>query len=110
MAFLDVIDGPLSGHRFDVANRNVMVGRDPSCAVPIPDERISRRHLQVAYDDQRGVHLAIDVGSSNGVTVNGVRLVRGAERILDDGDEIAIGRSRLRFSSPVSKRADALGS
>ena len=76
-----------------------MVGRDPSCALPIADERISRRHLQVTYDEARDRHVAIDVGSSNGVAINGTRLVRGVERVLDDGDEIVVGGSTLRYSS-----------
>ena len=84
-----------------------MVGRDTSCAIPIPDERISRRHLQLAYDGRSDRHLAIDVGSSNGVTVNGTRLVRGVERILDDGDEITIGASRLRFSVDPSDATES---
>jgi len=83
-----------------------MIGRDASCAIPIADERISRRHLQVAYDDDRERHVAVDVGSSNGVAINGVRLVRGVERDLDDGDEIEIGGSRLRYSlSPDASRS-----
>lgn len=99
MAYLCLINGPARGQTFDLSRRSVMIGRDASCAIPIPDERISRRHLQVAYDDRRECHMAIDVGSSNGVMVNGKRLVRGVERALENGDEITIGGSRLRYSS-----------
>lgn len=99
MARITVIDGPMHGQRFDLTHRNVMIGRDASCTIPIPDERISRRHLMIAYDSRCGRHAAIDVGSSNGVTINGVRLVRGAQRPLIDGDEIAIGASCLRYST-----------
>ena len=84
-----------------------MIGRDASCAIPIADERISRRHLQLTYDGPGDRHLAIDVGSSNGVTVNGERLVRGVLRALEDGDEIALGGSRLRYSSNGSDVAGA---
>ncbi len=75
-----------------------MIGRDESCVLRIPDRRVSRRHLQIAYDRRRDTHFALDVGSANGVTVNGQRLVRGAEQPLDDGDEIRIGGSRLRYA------------
>lgn len=75
-----------------------MIGRDRSCALRIPDGRISRRHLQIAYDGLQDVHIAVDIGSANGVTVNGRRLVRGAELQLKDGDEITIGRTRLRYA------------
>lgn len=97
-AFLSVTHGPACGQTFVLPLRSVLIGRDASCAIPIPDERISRRHLQVTYDNRGRRHLAVDVGSSNGVTINGARLVRGAEWLLGDGDEIAIGGTRLRYS------------
>lgn len=75
-----------------------MIGRAESCALRIPDGRVSRRHLQIVYDQRRRMHFALDIGSANGVTVNELRLVRGSERQLDDGDEIRIGCSRLRYT------------
>ena len=98
MAFLDILSGPARGGRFRLDRRRVMIGRDLSCALRIPDGRISRRHLQIVYDRLRHVHFALDIESANGVTVNGSRLVRGAERLLDDGDEIRIGRSSLQYT------------
>ena len=99
MAHLIVTDGPSRGQTYALASPSVLVGRDPSCAIPIADERISRRHLQVAYDETQERHVAVDVGSSNGVFVNGERLVRGSERVLGHGDEIVIGGSTLRYAS-----------
>ena len=75
-----------------------MIGRDASCALQIPDGRVSRRHLQIVFDRRRQQHFALDIGSTNGVTVNDLRLVRGTERELADGDEILIGGSRLRYA------------
>jgi pSer/pThr/pTyr-binding forkhead associated (FHA) protein len=98
MAFLDILDGPARGRRFRLDRRHVMVGRDASCALRIPDGRVSRRHLQIVYDRRRDSHFALDIGSANGVTINDLRLVRGTERQLADGDEIVIGCSRLRYA------------
>ena len=75
-----------------------MIGRDEACSIPIPDEHVSRRHLQIGYDRRRDRHFAVDVGSTNGVTVNGTRLQRGALRLLDDGDLIHVGSSWLRYA------------
>ena len=97
MAHFSVIDGPASGRTFELASRTALIGRDPACVIWIPDERISRRHLQVVFDGERGHHSVVDVGSSNGVTVNGSRLVRGVERVLEDGDEVTLGASCLRY-------------
>jgi pSer/pThr/pTyr-binding forkhead associated (FHA) protein len=103
LAFLNVIDGPARGLSFDLAQRNVMIGRDSLCAISIPDGRISRRHLQIVYERDGDRHVAVDVGSSNGVLVNGSRLERGAEWALEDGDEIGIGGSRLRYTQGASE-------
>jgi pSer/pThr/pTyr-binding forkhead associated (FHA) protein len=97
MASLVIIDGPARGQRFDLREHTVLIGRDASCAIRIPDERVSRRHLQVGYDNRGDRHFALDVGSENGVTVNGIRLQRGSLRSLGNGDEIRIGRSSLRY-------------
>ncbi|MGK0219989.1 MAG: pSer/pThr/pTyr-binding forkhead associated (FHA) protein [Planctomycetota bacterium] len=97
LAYLDVIDGPARGLWYGLAGQNVTIGRDVSCAISIADSRISRRHLQIAYERSSGRHLAVDVGSSNGVSVNGTRLRRGVQLMLEDGDEIGIGGSKLRY-------------
>ena len=53
----------------------VVLGRDPECALPLLDARISRRHarLLVANGEVR----IEDIGSTNGIKVNGERLERG---------------------------------
>jgi pSer/pThr/pTyr-binding forkhead associated (FHA) protein len=108
LPFINVIDGPACGLQFGLAQQNVMIGRDASCAISIPDGRISRRHLQIVYERAGDRHIAVDVGSSNGVVVNGLRLERGAERALKDGDEIGIGGSRLRYMKGSSKQVSAV--
>ena len=110
MASLVIIAGPARGQRFDLREHTVIIGRDESCAIRIPDERVSRRHLQVGYDSRGDRHFALDVGSENGVTVNGIRLQRGSLQSLDSGDEIRIGRSSLRYvwhGTPPSVGKDA---
>ena len=97
MASLDILEGPAPRRRFGLGPRSVMIGRDASCTIAIPDEHVSRRHLQIVYDRRRDRHFAVDVGSSNGVFVNGARIERGTERVLEDGDEIRIGHSSLRY-------------
>ncbi|MEQ8762702.1 MAG: FHA domain-containing protein [Planctomycetota bacterium] len=97
MASLVIIGGPASGRRIDLADGLVMIGRDETCTIPIPDDHLSRRHLQIGYDRRHDRHFAVDVGSTNGVTVNDTRLRRGELQLLDDGDVIRVGCSRLRY-------------
>jgi FHA domain/Zinc-ribbon containing domain len=70
------------------------VGRSLAADVRFDDPTVSRRHaLLVRQPD--GVRV-LDDRSLNGVFVNGERV---EWRMLEDGDEIVVGRYRLRFLS-----------
>lgn len=75
------------------ADKAVVIGRSPSCDLPVPSPRVSRRHAWVHRD---GAHFAVsDLGSTNGTFVNEQR-VNGA-RILKAGDRIRIGDHVVTF-------------
>lgn len=76
------------------------IGRSLAADVRFDDPTVSRRHALIVRQPD-GVRL-LDDRSLNGVFVNGARIDGKA---LVDGDEIIIGRYRLRF---VSVGADAL--
>lgn len=64
-----------------------LIGRHPDCDGVLSDsQKISRRHCCIAQVDNRLI--LRDLGSMNGVTVNGEQV---SEIELHDGDEIAIG-------------------
>lgn len=74
------------------------VGRSLAADVRFDDPTVSRRHaLLVRQPD--GVRV-LDDRSLNGVFVNGERV---EWRVLEDGDEIVVGRYRLRFLSVASE-------
>jgi predicted component of type VI protein secretion system len=58
-----------------------IVGRDETCDVVVNDGAVSRRHLTIEIADE-SVHVE-DLGSRNGVRVNGHRVARQALRHLD---------------------------
>jgi pSer/pThr/pTyr-binding forkhead associated (FHA) protein len=70
------------------------VGRSLAADVRFDDPTVSRRHALIVRQPD-GVRL-LDDRSLNGVFVNGAR-VDG--RVLQDGDEIIVGRYRLAFVS-----------
>jgi hypothetical protein len=72
---------------------SMRIGRSLSAHLRFEDPTVSRRHA-VLVPDPDGVRL-LDDRSLNGVFVNGERTV---SRVLRDGDEIVIGRYRLRFA------------
>jgi predicted component of type VI protein secretion system len=69
----------------------VLIGRHQECDIQIPSRKISRRHCCVA---QVSDYLVIrDLGSTNGVRINGARAMEGT---LKAGDELTIGNLSYR--------------
>lgn len=75
-----------------VPSDSMRIGRSLSAELRFEDPTVSRRHAVLLVEDE-GVRV-LDDRSMNGVFVNGDRTV---SRLLADGDEIVIGRYRLRF-------------
>lgn len=61
-----------------------------------PEAKVSRRHARILYHE--GKYSVEDLGSTNGTFVNrGRRLIPGNAHNLNDGDEIIVGKTFLRF-------------
>jgi hypothetical protein len=68
------------------------IGRDPICPVHLPDPDVSRVHAEVARSAS-----GVVVRQKGGVVfLNGTRVV--GDMPLDEGDELSIGRTMLRFT------------
>jgi pSer/pThr/pTyr-binding forkhead associated (FHA) protein len=89
-----VIDGVDKGRVFRDLVTPVSIGREEGNTIRLNDERISRFHAKVQYD--QGDLILTDLESTNGTRVNGnlVQIHR-----LRYGDCVAIGRSVLLFGS-----------
>jgi pSer/pThr/pTyr-binding forkhead associated (FHA) protein len=72
----------------------ILIGRHPDCDVPLNLPQISRRHCCLAQASER--LLIRDLGSRNGVRVNGRRV---DEAQLQPGDEVAIAHLIYRLES-----------
>jgi predicted component of type VI protein secretion system len=84
----------------------IVVGRDPSCEISHDDSLLSRRHAEFLTTGDKV--MLRDLGSRNGVFVNGERAM---ERVLEPGDVIQIGPLRARFvldDAPTSVIAEAV--
>ena len=87
----------LRGRDVVLFNGKYMIGRSAKCHIVIDDQRISRRHARLdVYDDSVSI---TDLGSANGVKINGVRVLEGAHE-LRHGDMIEIAREQLRQATP----------
>lgn len=76
------------------------IGRSLAADVRFDDPTVSRRHALIVRQPD-GVRV-LDDRSLNGVFVNGSRV---EWKVLDDGDEIVVGRYRLRFLSLAPRAA-----
>ena len=76
----------------ELPSGETVFGRDRS-VVWIDDPSVSRRHARILVDRERVT--IRDLGSKNGTMVNGEPVAGDA--VLEDGDEIAIGRARMTF-------------
>jgi hypothetical protein len=80
------------GRRNVLSGDRVVIGRSRECDVVLSDPNVSRRHAELRRDEN-GWH-AVDLGSTNGVKVNGRRV---DQVVLRDGDRITVGVSDLTF-------------
>jgi hypothetical protein len=83
-----------SGVRVPLTAEVALIGRGSEAAVKLEDTSVSRRHAEVRSTPEGFV--VVDLGSTNGTRVNGVGVT---ERVLKDGDTLAVGDSQLRFEA-----------
>ena len=77
----------------------LLFGRHQECDVQLNSKKVSRRHCCIV---QVGEDLVVrDLGSTNGVRINGERVVEG---VLVPGDELLIGNFRYQVCGDVIGR------
>ncbi len=84
-----------SGQRIGLNQGTVTVGRLPECTISINDSNISRKHAEMRQS--AGEYVVIDLDSTNGTLVNGIRIT-GQQR-LNEGDIISFGSTHVRFEA-----------
>lgn len=83
-----------AGRRRILDKNRAVVGRSRDVDVQIEDPNVSRRHAEVVQ--QGSTWWVIDLGSTNGVEVDGRRVQRAR---LDDGTSFVIGETTVTFST-----------
>jgi hypothetical protein len=71
-------------------DRELLIGRHEACDVVLLDPSVSRLHARLLFRD--GGWVLHDLESTNGTTVNGVRVDRCR---LEPGDDLVLGAERL---------------
>lgn len=84
-----------SGQRIALGETEATVGRLPESTITIEDGNVSRQHAKIVPSS--GGYIVIDLGSTNGTLVNGLR-INGQQR-LADGDIVSFGSTHVRFEA-----------
>ena len=84
------------GRRVLLESDTVTLGRLPECELALADSGVSRRHAELRRGSDSTWAVA-DSGSTNGTKVNGLRIT--GPRQLQDGDEITVGSTTIRFEA-----------
>jgi diguanylate cyclase (GGDEF)-like protein len=91
-ALLLVLSGPRLGNRTVLSDNAVEIGRGSNSRLVLDADSVSRRHAKI--EPVEAGHRLIDLGSTNGTYVNGLRV---KEHVLKDGDRVQIGKALLKY-------------
>jgi len=86
------ISGALQGTVFGLGEDELSIGREAVNQVRLVDPSVSRRHALISREGEQ--FKLVDLNSFNGTFVNGVPVL---ERILEHGDQVAVGDVLLLF-------------
>jgi hypothetical protein len=88
----DAVTLTIDGEQHEIDKRVVVLGRGQDCDIQLADPNVSRRHAELRQEEAS--YWIVDLGSTNGLEVNGRRL-RQAK--LEDGDRIILGSTEVVF-------------
>lgn len=90
-----VLSGNANAQAFHLHVLPLRLGRDPMNEIVIEDANVSRFHAEI--QDRQGEYVLVDMGSTNGVKVNGLRV---KEQALNSHDVLQVGDLVLEFLAP----------
>lgn len=97
MGSIFVLSHTDEGGHYPLGRRTNVIGRMKALPIHILDEHLSRKHLQIRFDNQKHCYYAFDMKSRHGVSINGTRITEDTP--LSDGDEIRIGATTILFTT-----------
>jgi hypothetical protein len=88
----EVVTLDANGKQHRIDKDSVLIGRSKECDIRLPDPNVSRRHAELRQEGS--AYWILDLGSTNGLTVNGRRQQRAQ---LQHDDRITVGSTELVF-------------
>jgi hypothetical protein len=86
----------VEGKRHAIGPGGATIGRSRECDIVLQDSNISRKHAEVRPGAQ-GAWTIADLGSTNGVRVNGTDVPSGKAQQIGAGDHLTLGTVDARF-------------
>lgn len=131
-SFLVVQRGNDIGAKVAIKHGQTSLGRNPDNDIVVNEVAVSRYHALLRFNERTGEVSIMDLGSTNGVTVNNTEIKSGTPYTLRQRDTIFVGRAvynlqirpdnyeppglpnaaeddtehTLRFNTPVSPSTD----
>jgi pSer/pThr/pTyr-binding forkhead associated (FHA) protein len=96
-AYLEISGSEEKDGIFELGERAVVIGRSMECDIQLGVQNVSRKHARVFARNEE--YLIEDLGSTNGVFVNGIKVVKC---VLRNNDQIDIGGVKLVFNEEKS--------
>jgi adenylate cyclase len=91
------------GDNIPLIRNKLTIGRRESCDICLRFPNISGQHCELSFQD--GYWLITDLGSTNGIKVNGVKVKKKA---LRDGDQVSIANRTFTISYTMRAGQHAL--
>jgi pSer/pThr/pTyr-binding forkhead associated (FHA) protein len=92
-AYLEITGSEEKNGIFELGEKAVVIGRSTECDIQLGVQNVSRKHARVfLYNEE---YLIEDLGSTNGVLVNGIKVVKC---VLRNNDQIEMGCVKLVFN------------
>ena len=88
----EVVTLDANGKQHRIDKGSVLIGRSKDCDIRLADPNVSRRHAELRQEGT--AYWILDLGSTNGLTVNGRRQQRAK---LENDDRITVGSTELVF-------------
>lgn len=86
---------------FEVSKPEITIGRGQTNDIVLQDAKASRNHARFTFDAS-GAMTVIDLGSTNGVRVNGIKVEKAQ---VQAGDVIMIGNGQITFGKASEDEA-----
>src|SRR5512137_897126 len=92
-AYLEITGSEEKDGIFELGKSSVVIGRSMECDIQLGVQNVSRKHARVFLLNEE--YLIEDLESTNGVFVNGIKVVKC---VLRNNDQIEIGGVKLVFN------------